>query len=219
MKAKVYEKAKAIELRKDGISITQIAKILDVSKSSVSTWVRNVQLSEEQILLLNSRVGSPSFNREKFAKLRDEYRQMGRENVYKFDSGRYMSGCMLYWAEGRKGRPQAVISNFDSDMMMFFIEFIRDFFDVTNNKISVSLIWHQNNNGITFEDVKKFWLSKLNLPESCLKKSTIKQGSRQKRGTYHQYGGCTLSIYDVRVVQQIWGSLEEFVGIERNEWH
>ena len=43
---KEYEKTEAIELRKNGISIKDIAKELGVSKSSVSLWVRHVVLED-----------------------------------------------------------------------------------------------------------------------------------------------------------------------------
>ena len=48
MRKKDEEKSKAIELRKNGVSIKQISKILGVSKSSVSVWVREVVLTDKQ---------------------------------------------------------------------------------------------------------------------------------------------------------------------------
>jgi transposase len=47
MKRKIIEKIKAIELRKRGYSVNEIVKNIGVSKSSISTWVRNVVLSEQ----------------------------------------------------------------------------------------------------------------------------------------------------------------------------
>src|SRR3989344_742773 len=44
---KVEEKRRAIILRKNGESIKQIARVLGVSKGSVSLWVRNIQLSDD----------------------------------------------------------------------------------------------------------------------------------------------------------------------------
>lgn len=45
MKRKIKEKLKAIKLRGQGFSLNEILKEIDVSKSSVSEWVRNVPLS------------------------------------------------------------------------------------------------------------------------------------------------------------------------------
>jgi transposase len=46
--AKTKEKQKAVILRKRGKSINEIAHTLGVSKSSVSTWCRDVILTESQ---------------------------------------------------------------------------------------------------------------------------------------------------------------------------
>ncbi len=58
MREKKLEKEKAIELRKEGRSVRSIAKILKVSKSSVSIWVRDIVITIEQRKVLdeNSRL-------------------------------------------------------------------------------------------------------------------------------------------------------------------
>ena len=56
MKTKFYEKEQSIEMRKTGLlTIPEIAKILNVSKSSVSLWVRDVILTNEQLTYLKSK--------------------------------------------------------------------------------------------------------------------------------------------------------------------
>ena len=47
MLAKLIEKEKAIELRKKGLSIIKIAQELNVSKSSISMWVRGLPQPEK----------------------------------------------------------------------------------------------------------------------------------------------------------------------------
>ena len=44
---KAYEKKQALEMRKSGASIKEIAKRLGVSKGSVSVWVSDVVLPDE----------------------------------------------------------------------------------------------------------------------------------------------------------------------------
>lgn len=55
MKKKKYEQQKAIELRKRGLSLSNISRIIHVSKSSVSAWVRDVCITNEQRKLLMKR--------------------------------------------------------------------------------------------------------------------------------------------------------------------
>lgn len=55
MGGKVVEQQKAKKLRAKGRSINEIARLLQVSKSSTSTWVRNVPLKKSHIQRLKNR--------------------------------------------------------------------------------------------------------------------------------------------------------------------
>lgn len=43
---KIHEREKAIVLRKEGYSLNEIKALVPVSKSTLSTWLRNIQLSK-----------------------------------------------------------------------------------------------------------------------------------------------------------------------------
>ena len=53
-------KIKARRLRKKGLAIKEIQKRLEVSRSSVSLWVRDIRLTDEQVkkLYLNKKTGA-----------------------------------------------------------------------------------------------------------------------------------------------------------------
>ncbi len=55
MLAKREEFKKAVNLRKKGKSYSEIAKLISVSESTLSLWLRKIQLSSEQYQILNSR--------------------------------------------------------------------------------------------------------------------------------------------------------------------
>ena len=68
---KTNEKNKAIQYRKNGISVNEIARMLNVSTGSVSSWVKDIELTQEQKnqLLKNTREGSSRAHRtEEFKK-------------------------------------------------------------------------------------------------------------------------------------------------------
>ncbi len=46
MKLKIDEKLRAIRLREKGYSLGEIVEIIEVAKSTVSVWVRNVPLTK-----------------------------------------------------------------------------------------------------------------------------------------------------------------------------
>src|SRR5882757_11038456 len=98
----------ARELRAAGWSIKEIERRLSVSRSSVSLWVRDVELGPEQRkrLLAQARLGPLVAAERKAATAREirrgyqeECRRLARER-----DATYAAGCMLYWAEGSKSR-------------------------------------------------------------------------------------------------------------------
>jgi hypothetical protein len=70
-------------------------------------------------------------------------------------------------------------------------------------------------------ETKHFWLERLGLPESSLRKSQVNvysKYSQKKRTNKLPYGTCKLVVCDTRIVQTIYGSIQEYGGFERPEW-
>jgi transcriptional regulator with XRE-family HTH domain len=117
---KTEEREKARSLRqKEGLPIKEIARRVGVSVSSVSEWVRDIELTDEQHEALLAR--NPAYNRQlsgwavAAARRREERRaaqEEGRELARRRDPV-HVAGCMLYWAEGSKRRNQLRFSNSD----------------------------------------------------------------------------------------------------------
>lgn len=57
------EKTRARELRRQGLSYNEIREQVNVSKGTLSLWVRDITLTEEQIARLEGRLGG---GRERF---------------------------------------------------------------------------------------------------------------------------------------------------------
>jgi transposase len=104
---KTEERLRARELRQGrGMSIKEIARFLAVSQSSVSAWVRDIELALEQREALASRnpALNPDFSASK-ARAREAlavrlgYQSEGRVMARRRDPG-FVAGCMLFWAEG-----------------------------------------------------------------------------------------------------------------------
>ena len=51
----------------------------------------------------------------------------------------FIGGCMLYWAEGKKHRNVAGLTNADADLLESFVRFLRRSFDVPDEKIAFSV--------------------------------------------------------------------------------
>ncbi|MCX6764962.1 MAG: helix-turn-helix domain-containing protein, partial [Candidatus Nealsonbacteria bacterium] len=111
--AKSLERNKAIDLRKKGNSINEIAKKINISKSTVSCWCRDIELSAKQIKRLTERIAMKGSykNRLKGARVQHERRLKEIEELNKKGLGLInefslkeilVIGIALYWGEGMK---------------------------------------------------------------------------------------------------------------------
>jgi hypothetical protein len=218
------EQQRARELRTLGWSIGEIERQLGVARSSVSNWVRHVELSDEARarLIKRTRLGPVVAAELKAARARDvrrgyqaEGRRLARERGFE-----YAVGCMLYWAEGAKERNSAKLSNSDADLVVVFCEFLRREFDVPDDRFCVRLNLFADH-AERIEAVEDFWLDRLDLPRSCLRTPSVNvysKYSQKKRTNKLQHGTCDLIVHSSRIVQTIYGSIQEYGGFERPAW-
>ena len=221
---KTSEREKARELRTVGCSVKEIERALGVSRSSVSIWVRHIRLDDRQRRVLAAKVTEGRLRaaeRKATAAraVRRAYQEDGR--VLARERGPdYAAGCMLYWAEGCKCRTAAKMSNSDPSLLAYFAAFLRVHFEAPDEKFRV----HCNLFADHLErqrEIERFWLTALELPSSCLRKSivnTYSKYSQKKRQNKLPYGTCRLAVHNTRIVQTIYGSIQEYGGFERPEW-
>ena len=224
---KTSERAEARRLRREhGESIKQIAAALGVAKSSVSTWVRDIELTPSQLDAL--RLRNPALNgqlvgvRVRSERARSERLRAqaeGRRAARRGDSF-HAAGCMLHWAEGSKNRNVVQLSNSDPAMVFFFVAFLRRYFEVAEEKIRIQCNLHADDPAAV-RSTEDFWLRTLGLPRTCLTKSIVNcvsRSSKGKRTNMLPYGTCRLTIHDTAVVQHIYGAIQEYAGFDREEW-
>jgi transcriptional regulator with XRE-family HTH domain len=221
---KTAERNEARRLRKEeGRSVTQLAALLGVSQSSISLWVRDIELTEDQYKALRRRMGGridgSRANAVKGLERRRASQQSGRERA-RTEDFLHAAGCMLYWAEGARRRNGVQFVNSDPAMIAFFLKFLRICFDVTDSKISVTCNLFADHEDRQRE-IEQYWLDLLDLPRSRLRKSTVNyysKYSKKKRRNVLPYGTCRLSVHDTQLVQHIYGAIQEYGGFEREEW-
>lgn len=210
-----------------GMSVKQIAAALKVSQSSVSTWVRHIQLTDAQVATLeerrqnnlqHNRTKASKTNVSKFRSYREQYQNEGRLKAQERDP-LHVAGCMLYWAEGAKSRHTMKFVNSDPEMVIFFGRFLREALNVPIEDINIRIACYLNN-GLTLEEIETYWLKLLELPISCLRKATvnIQPISSKQKGRKLLYGLCVISVYNVRVLHHIYGAIQEYIGIDKPEW-
>jgi hypothetical protein len=136
------------------MSIKEIAKLLDVSPSSVSRWTADIVLSPAFVVALRERNpairGHPGGARarsatRRVARLADQVhgRELARNNATRL----HLAGCMLYWAEGSKDRNAVKLTNSDPDLLALFVRFLRECYSVPPERMTLSVNCHLNKAG------------------------------------------------------------------------
>jgi hypothetical protein len=222
---KTAERNQARRMRYEGRSIKEIARLLSVSTSSVSHWVRDIELTDAQHAALQARNGlherqllARAAMAAKARALRVAAQQEGRRRARSLDD-RYVGGCMLYWAEGARDRNRIVFTNSDPAMARFFVEFIREFFDIDRERLRLTCNLFADHEARQRE-IEDFWLRTVGLPRSCLCRSTVNRYSRhsqKKRKNKLPYGTCRIVINSTEIAQTIYGSIQELAGFDRPE--
>jgi hypothetical protein len=221
---KERQATRARELRKElGWSIKQIAAELDVAVSSVSIWVRHVELTPTQTAELHARIGQGRVrgNARTTARARAQrsaYQAAGRAMAHQADP-LHMMGCMLYWAEGARSRNAATLANADPALLALFVRFLRHSFGVPDKEITFRCNCFLNN-GLSLKEIESWWLTRLDLPRASLRQATVNRpstgGGARKRTLPHGTG--YLRVHSTEISQSIHGAIQEYAAIERPEW-
>ncbi|MEM9952568.1 MAG: hypothetical protein AAF846_13255 [Chloroflexota bacterium] len=223
--AKPEKKRQARELRKQGKSIVWIAKEIGVSKSSVSVWTRDIELTEEQeqnLRFSNERreaqVKGARANVIKHRQKREQYQQEGRQKAREGDL-LHLAGCMLYWAEGSKSRNSVGLVNSDAEMLAYFLRFLRECIQVDENRIKFRVNAYLGND-LSKQEIVNYWKQKLNLKTLNLNKTSFNKqpSSSKQQGRKLPYGVCEVNINDTRLSQHIYGAIQEYAGFDRPDW-
>jgi transcriptional regulator with XRE-family HTH domain len=219
---KTAERLKARRLRQEGgLSMKDIARVVGVSLSSVSLWVRDIELENVQQASLRCRAarrrGEAAASRARA--LRCDAQVKGREQARQGDP-LHLAGCMLYWAEGSRDRNAAIFTNSDPEMVRLFVCFLRDCFGVPDDKLRITCNLFADHVDRQ-RAIEAFWLDVTALPRTRLSTSIVNvysKHSKKKRRNKLPHGTCRVVVCDTQVVQSIYGAIQEYGGFDRPEW-
>lgn len=206
----------AVELRiKKQFSYAEIRERLNVSKSTLSYWLRELPLDEEKVLELR-RAGwkKSEAGREKFRLTMRKKKEVKDLEVYlkyqaKFSNipkmTSFIAGLMLYLGEGTKTDPsKLVLANTDPKVIKFYIYWLNEFLGVPKENMKAWLHLYEN---MDIEKEKEFWrretgLSKEQFYELLprpLKKSSFSYKDSNRHGTCSIYIGGVEKNREVRM--------------------
>lgn len=105
-------------------------------------------------------------------------------------------------------------------MVRFFVLFLRIYFDLADTDIRMTCNLFADHLARQRE-VEQLWLDLAGLPRESLCQSTVNvysKYSKKKRQGRLPYGTARVTVSRTRVVQSIYGSIQEYAGFTRAAW-
>lgn len=197
MKALTGLQQKAIKLRKKGLSYNEIRKQVNVAKSSLSLWLKNIELSEEhkkrlytkQIQILSRGTQSQKERRER--EIQEIFKSAREEIGFPLNKDAYcLMGAALYWAEGSKGGV-CQVTNSDPHLIAFMVTWFESMLGIKAESLKARLnIYPQQDE----TKLKKFWSELTGIPTKRFGKSFIKPANKGFKKNNLYYGTMRIEV-------------------------
>lgn len=218
---KVHERQRALTLRKKGVSMGEIAKTLNVAKSSVSYWVREIKLTSKQKERLNKNGHSvDAIEKRRTARIantrkkREEIITKAGEEVFELQKDPlWCIGTALYWGEGGKTQQTARVANSDPAVIKIMMRFFEKYSGVDESKYRAHVHTFSHRNA---GKAVQYWSKISGVPKHRFFKTYVKKSSasKKKRETL-PYGTVQIYVHDSNFFFRLMGwikSLESLGG-------
>jgi len=196
MIAKTAEKLKAIELRKKGFSYSEIQKQVNVSQLSLSLWLGNIKLSNEQIGRLFKKgdkarkLGSRTLKKQRLVKTTEIIQKSSAEIKTLSSNDLMLIGITLYWAEGSKQKEhdpskQVIFSNSDPKMIQIYLKWLKECLKISSDRIVFEIYIHETHKK-SIKELSGYWSKVTRFPISKFNRVYYKKNKvhsfRKNRG-------------------------------------
>jgi len=186
----------AVKLRFSGKSYGEIKDILGISKSTLSSWLKELKLplSVQKKLKVKGRAPRKQlmeFNRRRTKAIKIENRQTRQIATDKIKSlSKYellLIGAALYWAEGYNKQdniisPNLSFGNSDPNMVGLFLRFLREVMQIPNDRLRPIIQVHNN---VEIKSAINFWSRVGGIPKKSF--HITHQTSRASKGKRSPY--------------------------------
>ena len=192
----------AIAMRKEGKSYREIAEVVPVSKSTLSLWLREVELTDDQAEVLRERRERSDTARLQAIRNRNELRRAkviadARSQVPDqiAESELFVAGVVAYWAEGAKHKPwrsanTVTFVNSDAEMIRLFMRWL-ELLGYSAADCTFRLSIHET---ADLAAASAYWSGVVGVPALEFRKATIKRHNPKtvRRNTGDDYHGCLI---------------------------
>lgn len=216
------KKFQAQKLRSKGLSYSEIQKIINIPKSTLSGWCRDVAITEKQALRLFKNKLKGSARGRIIGAKRQQARRLkqisdllfeGKKEIGKLSTrDSFIAGISLYAAEGTKSDKSCGFSNSDPSLIKFMANWFREFCHIPEEKIKGAIWIHDN---LNVKKATKYWANLINIPISQFHKPYLvknKDNSMKIRKNIHKYGVFSIRFSNAKIHRKLMGWISGIFG-------
>ncbi len=199
---KTTSRLQAIKLRKRGLSLRAIEQKLQIPRSTLSGWLKDIKLSDKQLAKLQEdlekglkRAREKAAETHRLSKqlridvVRDNVEQDLTHPIFTDLKSLELALAMLYLGEGGKTRPELRLGNSNPIVLRFYLAAIERLYNVPRNSFRFELHLRVDQDE---KYLKKFWAKQLSVPFRCISYviKDIRTAGKPTRPGY--YGVCAI---------------------------
>jgi len=189
--ARIIEKNKVLKLRQKGKSINEIAERLNIPKSTVSVWCRDIKLTSKQIRRLTERQESGSYKgRMKFLErirktrldqvsklMKEGIREVGKVNKRDL----FVAGIAMYWSEGvtSSNSDEVSFSNSDARMILLMLKWFKEICGVLDNRVVIQIRVNKIHKQ-RIKEIESYWSNLTKIPLTQFTKTILIKSKSKK---------------------------------------
>lgn len=168
------EKTLAIELRKEGCSYSEISRRINISKSTLSDWLKNIPFSPNQEtrsrIKLASTKSATTMRAKRVASISKAKSQATKEIGKLTKRDLWLFGTGLYLGEGAKSIESVRIINSNSNVVKLGIAWLNKICEVSLENLTIAIHTHPD---INIPKILKYWSLETGIPISQFGKTQI----------------------------------------------
>ena len=172
-----YKKNIAIDMRKRGLSYSEIGNRIHVPKSTLSFWLRKIKLTKDQLKKLNNKkIESLKKGAEKkIVRTRqtiEEIKKASAKDIKEITKKElWLIGVVLYWRErflsGNESdlRKGVRFTSSDPYLIKLFLKWLQDIGQIKNEEIEFDIFMGYNKHSLKKEAIR-YWSEVIDVPEN-----------------------------------------------------
>lgn len=223
MRAKSEKRLLAEKLRcQQGLSYNEISALTGISKSTLSSWLREFSLTPEQESRLQARLRANRatfaaralpINRERYQRARQQAYQTGANLVSKLPNDpcvHELALAMLYLGDGSKTGGAVRLGSVNPKILRYFIWTLKNLHHIEIQRLTCRLHLIEAVRDRE-EQLVQWWMNQLDLPKKHFRQATFDTRSQVRRVTNDYHGVCVVTYSDIYLQQRVLGLARTYI--------